>query len=128
MKNVVTPLAESILTVSATDSAIQKKVFGSCITALTISKRNGRYREDIMKIVKLFEESALLIKGVRETIKNEANEQKSGFHGMLMGTVAACMLENMSAGKLKIPWWGIIRTGERVMRADEGIARAVQDF
>ena len=55
-----------------------------------------------MKIVKLFEESALLIKGVRETIKNEASEQKGGFHGMLLGTVAASMLGNMSAGKLKI--------------------------
>ena len=29
---------------------------------------------DIMKIVKLLEESGLLIKGVTETIKNEAKE------------------------------------------------------
>ena len=32
---------------------------------------------DVMKIVKLIEESGLLIKGVSETIKNEAKEQKS---------------------------------------------------
>ena len=32
---------------------------------------------DIMKVVKSFEESGLLVKG--ETIKNEAKEQKCGF-------------------------------------------------
>ena len=32
--------------------------------------------EDIMKIVKSLKESGLLIKGIIETIKNEAKEQK----------------------------------------------------
>ena len=32
--------------------------------------------EDIMKIVKSLEESGLLLKGISETIKNEAKEQK----------------------------------------------------
>ena len=32
-----------------------------------------------MKIVKSLEESSLLIKGVSETVKNEAKEQKGGF-------------------------------------------------
>ena len=31
---------------------------------------------DIMKIIKFLEESRLLIKGISETIKNEAKEQK----------------------------------------------------
>ena len=31
-------------------------------------------KNDIMKIVKTFEDSSLLIKGVSETIKNEAKE------------------------------------------------------
>ena len=35
--------------------------------------------EDIMKVVKSLEESGLLIKVISETIKNEANKQKSGF-------------------------------------------------
>ena len=35
--------------------------------------------EDIMKIAKSLEESGLLIKGIRETIKNEAKEQKGEF-------------------------------------------------
>ena len=34
---------------------------------------------DIMKVAKSFEESSLLIKGVSQTIKNEAKEQKLGF-------------------------------------------------
>ena len=32
--------------------------------------------EDIITIVKSFEESGLLVKGISETIKNEAKEQK----------------------------------------------------
>ena len=35
--------------------------------------------EDIVKIIKSPEESGLLIKGIDETIKNEANDLKGGF-------------------------------------------------
>ena len=43
-----------------------------------------------MKIVaKSLEESGLLIKGVSETIENEAKEQKRGFLEMLWGTLDA---------------------------------------
>ena len=35
--------------------------------------------EDIIKIVKSLEDSGLLLKGVTETIQNEAKEQKGGF-------------------------------------------------
>ena len=38
----------------------------------------------IMKIVKSLESSGLLIKGVSETIQNEAKEQKGGFISMLL--------------------------------------------
>ena len=34
--------------------------------------------DDIMKIVKYFEDSGSLLKGVSETIKNEVEEQKRG--------------------------------------------------
>ena len=37
---------------------------------------------DIMKIVKSLEESALLTKGVSETIKNAAKEREGGFLSM----------------------------------------------
>ena len=39
--------------------------------------------EDIMNIVKSLEESGLLIKGISETIKNEAKKQKGGFLSIL---------------------------------------------
>ena len=56
---------------SVTDAAIQKKIFGSGMTASIISNKE---MEDIMKIVKSLEESGLLKKGVSETTKNEAKE------------------------------------------------------
>ena len=56
---------------SAADTAIQKKIYGSGTTALIISDEE---MEDIMKIVKSFEESGLLVKGISEAIKNETKE------------------------------------------------------
>ena len=41
--------------------------------------------KDIMKIVKPFKDSRLLIKGVYETVRNETKEQRSGFFGILLG-------------------------------------------
>ena len=96
MKTVLTPLAESVLLplglsagFSVADAAIQKNIHGSRSTALIISNEE---MEDIMKIVKLLEESRLLIKWISETILNEAKEQKGGFFSMLLGTLAASML------------------------------------
>ena len=66
---------------------------------------------DIMKIVKSLEESGLLIKGVSETIKNEAKEQKGGFLGMLLGTLGASLLANL------LTVTGTIRAGEGTIRA-----------
>ena len=74
--NVRKPLAKSVLissgltaTASATEAAILNKMFGSAFITLIISNEE---MEDIMKIVKPFEDSGLLIRGVSETIKNEA--------------------------------------------------------
>ena len=98
MKNVLKPLAKSVLiplgltaAASATDAAIHKKMFGSGFITLIISNEE---MNDIMKIIKSLEESVLLTKGVRETIQNEAKEQKGGFLGMLLGTLGARLLEN----------------------------------
>ena len=68
-----------------------------------------------MKIVKSLEEWGLLIKGISETIKNEAKEQKGGFLSILLGTLAASILGNALAGK------GILRVGEKVTRAGENV-------
>ena len=82
--------------------------------ALIISNKE---MNDIMKIVKFLEESGLLIKCVTEANKNEAKEQKDGFFGILLGT-----LGNMLAGK------GVIRGGNGVTGAAEGVLKVGQDF
>ena len=61
-------------------AAIQKKILGSVMATSIISNKE---MEDTMKIVKSSQESVLLLKGVSETIENEAKEQKGGFLGML---------------------------------------------
>ena len=52
--------------------------------------------EDIIKTVNLLGESGLQIKRIGETIKNEAKEQKSWFLPMLLGTLVASILGNIS--------------------------------
>ena len=61
---------------------------------------------DIMKIVKSLDKSVLLTKGVSETIKNEAKEQKERFLKMLLGTLGYRLLANILTGK------GVMRAGE----------------
>ena len=80
MRSVLTSLTKSILLpsglsagMSAADAAIQKKTYGSGSTALIISNEEI---EGIMKTVKSLEQSRLLIKGISETIKNEAKQTK----------------------------------------------------
>ena len=73
MKNVHKPLRLIPLgltaAASATDAAVHKKIFVSGMTTLKISKEG---MNDITKIVKSLVEPGLLIKGVCETIENEA--------------------------------------------------------
>ena len=115
--NVLKRLAKSVLiplrltaAASATDAAIHKKITESGTTTLIISNEE---MNDIMKIVKSLEESSLLIKGMSEAIKNEAEEEKGGFLSMLLGTLGASLLGNLLAGK------GTIRAGEGTIRADQ---------
>ena len=83
-------------------------MFGFGNTTLIIyNKETNR----IMKIIKSFDESGLLIKSVSETTKNEAKEQKGGFLRMLLGTLAASLLGSALTAR------GLIRTGEGTIRA-----------
>ena len=70
-KSVLIPLGLTAAT-SATNAAIQKKMFGSGMTTLIIL---NEAINDFMKIDKSLEESASLIKVVSKTIKNEAKER-----------------------------------------------------
>ena len=78
---------------------------------------------DIIKIVKSLEDSGLLLKGVSETVQNEAREQQGVFLSMLLGTVGASLLGNILVGKGAIAtsqWREINRAGEGIVRADYG--------
>ena len=70
---------------------------------------------DIIKTINPLEESVLMIKGVSETIKNEAKEQKEGLLTMSLGTLAAFLLRNLL-------------TGKGTIRKDDGTIRAGQNF
>ena len=104
IKSVIHPLAKSVLiplgltvVASAADAGIHKKLFGpGHDTTLIISNDEIK---DILEIVRSFEDSGLLLKGVSETIKNKTKGQKGGFLSMLLGTLGATLLGNMLAGK-----------------------------
>ena len=83
IKNVIKPLAKSALiplgltaAASVADAGIHKKILGSTTTTLIISNDEI---EDIIKIVKSLEGSGLVLKGVSETVQNEAKDQKEDF-------------------------------------------------
>ena len=88
IENVLKPLAKSILiplgltaAAAATDAAIYWKMFLFGTTKLIISNQE---MNDIMKIIKSFEESRLLIKSISKTIKNEAKQQQEEFLGIIL--------------------------------------------
>ena len=100
--NVLKLLAKSALiqlglmvTASATDEAIHKKMFAYEFKTLIISNEE---MNDI-KVVKSLEEYELLIKDLSKTNKNEAKEQKRRFLGKLLGTFGASLLGNLLTGK-----------------------------
>ena len=51
--------------------------------------------QDFLKIVKLLEDSGILLDETTETIKNEVKEQKGGFLSMLLGTLGASLLGDL---------------------------------
>ena len=100
-----------------------KKVLGSGhnnnTTTLIISNNE---MEDIIEIAKPLEDSALLLKGVTETVQNEVNEQKGGFLSMLLSTLGTSLFGNLLKGR------GVSRSGKErgaiAKRQGRGINRA----
>ena len=123
IKSVIQLLAKSVLiplgltvAASAADAGIHENTLGSGHNT-TLKILNDKM-EDVFKIVKSLEESGLLLKGVSETIKDEAREQKGGFLSMLLGTIGASLLGNMLAGK------GVTVAGEGTARVGYGSKRS----
>ena len=57
--------------------------------------------EDIIKMFKSLGDSSILVKDVTKTIGNETKEERSGFLGMLLGTLGAILLGHMFVGKVE---------------------------
>ena len=88
---------------------------------------------DVIKIVQALEDSNILLKGVTETVKNEAKEQKGGFLSMLLGTLGASLLGNLLTVKRFVRAGSGNNKGKGVVRAcygnnnnnkGKGVARA----
>ena len=109
-KNVLTPSGLTAA-MSAIDGSIQKKIHGSG-AKLIIEQEDMK---NIMKIIKVLENSGILLKGVCKAIKNETKEQRGGFLSMLLGTLGASLLDNLLTGGK-----GIVRAGDGIVRAGEG--------
>ena len=126
MKSVNKSLAKSVLVplgltaaASAADAGIHKKNLGSGHnTTLIISNDEI---DDILKIVKSLEDYGVLLKGVSETIQNEAKEQRVGFLSMLLDTLGASLLGDLLTKNLSGK--GTIRAGQGTIRAGYGSKR-----
>ena len=77
------------------------------MTTLIISNKG---MNDFMKIVKSLEEYGLLIKGVRDKIKNEVRERKGEFLNIVLGTLGASLKGNLLTGK------AVKRAGEQTIK------------
>ena len=134
MKIVIKPLAKSVLVplgltaaASAADAGIHRKILGSGTdhnnTILIISNDE---MDDIIKIVKSLEHSGVLLKGVGETIQNEAKEQRGGFLSMILGTLGASLLGDILSKGLSGK--GVIRVGEGEIKAGYGSKKSLKIF
>ena len=126
--NLIKPLTKSVViplrltgAASATDAAIHKKMFGLSINLFIISNEETN---DFIKIVKSFKGFGILTKGVIETIKNEAKEEKARFLSILLHTVEASFTENLLINKR------LMRAVEGAISMSEGqgTIRPAQDF
>ena len=110
-KNILAPLGLSAV-MSATDAAIQKKMYGSGNKTLIISNND---LNDLIKIGTALEEHNILIRGTTKTIKNNAKKQEGRFLSMLLGTLGASLIGNLLTGK------GLHRTGKGVYQTGQGL-------
>ena len=128
IKSVIKSLAKSVLiplgltaAASAADAGIHKKFLGSGHNNTTLIISNNEM-DDILKIVKSLEDFGVLLKGVSETIQNEAKEQRGGFLSMLLGILGASLLGDILSKGLSGK--SVIRAGEGTIRTGYGSKRS----
>ena len=116
MKSVIKLLAKIVLiplgltaAASAADAGIYKKILGSGRNNNTTLIISNDEMDDILKIVKSLENYGVLLKGVSETIQNEAKDQRGGFLSMLLDTLGDSLLGDILSKDLSGK--GVIRAG-----------------
>ena len=76
----------------------------------------NEHMNDIIKILKLLEDSDVLIHGVTETVKHEIKKQEAGFLGALLAPLAASLVQPVISSVVKgISGRGVRRTGREYM-------------
>ena len=128
MKSVIKSLAKSVLlpleltaAASTADAGIHKKILGSGHNNNTTLIISNDEMYDFLKMVKYLEDSGALLKGVSETIQNEAKDKKGGFLSMLLDTLGAFLLGDILTKNLSGK--GKIRAGEGKIKAGKGTIR-----
>lgn len=126
------PLSQSLLiplgltaVASRADTGNYKMILGSgnSDSGTTTLMMSNEEIEHIIKIVKSLCDSSLLKKGAAETTENET--KKIGrFFGVLLGTLGACLFENILAGKDV----DAIRADHAAVWAGNRIIRAAESF
>ena len=116
-KNILTPLGLNAA-MSATDAAIQRKMYGSGLDDLVnILKISHSGLNDMMKIVKVLGDSDILPKGITRTTKNEVKSQRGGFVTALLGGLASSLLGDVLFGSgIKRVGFGIKRAGQEIKK------------
>ena len=110
-KNILAPLGLSAA-MSATDAAIQKKMYGSGRKTVKFSNKD---LDDITKIVKALEDSDVLMKRVTKTLKNDI--KKGGpfpLIPMLLGTLGASLLTGRGMYRAGNQGHGLFRAGQGI--------------
>ena len=111
-ENVLTPLA-TMASASAIDPKKDTWVMSGKSRKRDHFSHFDKDMDDIVGIIKLLENSGILIDGVNKTLKHEIKNKKVN-NLVLLGTLDASTLGNMTTGK------GITRARKGVLRAGTG--------
>ena len=112
--NILAPLGLSTAAMSGTDGAIQEKVHGYGTKAVILSNKD---LDDMTKIVKVLEDSDVLMKGITVTLKNDI--KKGGALPVipkLLGTLGASLLTGRGMYRSGNHGQGLFRVGQVIKR------------
>ena len=112
-KNILAPLGLSVA-MSATDAAIQKKMYASGTKTVKFSNKD---LNDMTKIVKALEDSDVLMKGITGALKNDIKKGGAlSLTPMLLGTLGASLLTGREMYRAGNQGPGLVRAGQGIKK------------